>query len=111
MPLPDQGLASPVEGREHFLSQRLGRVLVVAAPSQPRSRRAAGVRREAPARLDIAHSGCTVDPIHPQEGLGVLSAPGIKPLRHAAIFVLGVVALALLAPSAAADTTAPLYAK
>jgi hypothetical protein len=32
-------------------------------------------------------------------------------LRHAAIFVLGVVALALLAPSAAADTTAPLYAK
>jgi hypothetical protein len=40
-----------------------------------------------------------------------LSAPGIKPLRHAAIFVLGVVALALLAPSAAADTTAPLYAK
>jgi hypothetical protein len=32
-------------------------------------------------------------------------------LRHAAIFVLGVVALALLVPSAAADTTAPLYAK
>jgi hypothetical protein len=32
-------------------------------------------------------------------------------LRHAAIFVLGVIALALLAPSAAADTTAPLYAK
>jgi hypothetical protein len=40
-----------------------------------------------------------------------LSAPGIKHLRHAAIFVLGVIALVLLAPSAAAETTAPLYAK